>query len=117
MNQPIFNAEMLEQAQNEATKIIASGMQTTAGQIWYLYWRQILILLFIIAFLKIVAGRIGSLIYNIIFLGILSIAIAVYGFELLFNPYFDIIYLLFYKFSYFLTGRVLAKIRPQYPLR
>ncbi len=56
-------------------------------------------------------GQLGSIIYHVIFFGILAAAIAIKGWEILYNPYFDIAYFLLYKFSYFITGLILRPFR------
>lgn len=70
-------------------------------------WPYFLILMLFAALVKLLTGRIGSLIYNTIYFGILFLVITIGGLEILFNPYFDFIYILFYPVSYFLTGLIL----------
>jgi len=114
MNQFIFTPEIFQNAMDEGTKFVASAFEVAVKQILLAYWQYILIFIMIIGLVKILTGRIGSLIYNIIYFGILFGIIAIKGFEILFDPLFDIIYALLYPVSFYLTGRILEKISPRY---
>lgn len=61
--------------------------------------------------LKLIFGRVGSAIYDVFYFGILFLIITIFGIGILLSPAFDIIYALLYPISYFLTGRVLNKIK------
>ncbi|MCK5475453.1 MAG: hypothetical protein KAI71_02635 [Candidatus Pacebacteria bacterium] len=102
------------QALGEGPKILASILMETTKQLLSSYWQCILFLILFTALIKILAGKIGSLIYNLIYFGILFVIIAISGFEILFNPYFDILYLLFRPVSFFLTGCILDKLKPRH---
>lgn len=106
---PDFFQKMMEQAEQQAANFI----EILANQIWSSYWRAILIFIAVIVITKILTGRIGSLIYNIIYFGILALIILIWGWEILFSIYFDAIYALFYPVSFYLTGLILRKIRNQ----
>ena len=94
-----------------SAKPIASILTEVVKQMWSLHWQYILLLILFIALIKILDGRAGSLIYNIIYFGILFVIIAVKGVEVLLSLYFDFICLLLYKVSYYFTGRILRKIK------
>lgn len=113
MSQPIFTPEVFQQAIDESVKLIASILTETAKQMWSLYWQYILIFILFTALVKVLTGKIGSLIYNIIYFGILFVIIVMRGFEILLDPYFDFICLLLYVVSYYLTGRILKKVKPK----
>ena len=84
---------------------------TLAGQIWASSWKSILLLIAVVVLTKLISGRIGSIIYDFFYFGILALIILIWGWDILFGTYFDIIYALLYPVSYFLTGLVLQKIR------
>lgn len=112
MSQSIIPPEVYRQAfqsLEEGQKILAPILMETAKQTWSS--GIVLPLLLLMGLDKLLAGKIGSLIYNTIYFGILGAIIAAKGFEILFDPYLDIICLLLYRGSYFLTGRILDKIR------
>lgn len=56
-------------------------------------------------------GMLGSLLYHIFYFAILGIIIWIKGFEILFNPVFDLIVLVTYRICYWLTGLILDKFR------
>jgi len=115
MSQPLISPEVYKQSLQslaEGPKILVPILTETARLLLSSYLEYILIIILFTALTKILAGRIGSLIYNTIYFGILFVIIAVKGFEILFNPYFDFICLLLYGVSYYLTGRILKKIKP-----
>lgn len=99
-----------QKIQDEATSLLASAI----GRALTSYWNNsklIIILLILIFFIKKYEERgIGSVVYNLFFLSLLGIIISIFSWEILFNSYFEIIYLLIYIFSYKLTRILLRKI-------
>jgi hypothetical protein len=100
-----------QQIQDAFTKEAVSMLRTIIKALWPTVWPYVLIFVLFVAIVKILSGRIGSLIYNIIYFGILFLIIAIWGLEILFSPYFDVIYALLYPVSYFLTGLIHKKAR------
>ena len=76
------------------------------NKIWESHWKFILIFLLIVIITKIFTGNIGSLLYNFFYFSILALIIAIWGWDVLFNTYFALLY----PISYFFTGLVLRKI-------
>jgi hypothetical protein len=56
-------------------------------------------------------GPLGSLLYHAFYFSILALILWIGGLEILFNPIFDILYALLYPLSYYLTGRILRRVR------
>lgn len=81
------------------------------------YWPYFLggfFVLLMVATIKLASGQwgaMGSLIYHVIYFGILGVIIAVKGVEILFDPIFDLIYILLYRVAYWLTGLILKQLR------
>jgi len=102
--------KQIQAGQDEAMKLAATAVGQEVGRLWStskLYVISFILLFFIIKFEE---KGIGSVVYNIFFLGVMGIFIAIFGWGVIFNSYFEIIYLLVYIFSYKLTRIVLRKI-------
>ncbi len=56
-------------------------------------------------------GMLGSLLYHIFFFGILAIIIWIAGWGIIFNPYFDVLTFVLYRFCYWLVGLILEKFK------
>jgi hypothetical protein len=56
--------------------------------------------------IKLLEGRVGSLIYNLVFISILAVAVIFKGFAILFSLNFDLIYM----GSYVITGLILRTL-------
>lgn len=124
MSQQLLPANFIQQIEASSTeysvamlRTILSGLKPTIEH--YLpYLIGLLFMLLIIASVKAMLGRtgaLGSLLYHIFYFGILGIIIKVKGLEVLFNPYFDLICAIVYRFCYWLTGLILNKFRRRYP--
>lgn len=100
-----------QQIQDSVASSSASLLRSTIKQILPTTWPYLAIFVVFVIASKLMEGRIGSLIYNFIYFGILAIIVAVKGLDVFFSSYFDIIYALLYLISYFLTGLILKKIR------
>jgi hypothetical protein len=117
---PILDFQKIE---TESTKVAVEFIRGIFNLAWTLfrpylpYVIGLLLLISIWSVIKALMGRwgqLGSLVYHIIFFGILALAIVIKGWEILFNPIFDILYYLFYRFSYFITGLILRPFRKRY---
>ena len=77
----------------------------------------ILFVLLIIASVKALFGRtgtLGSLLYHIFYFGILVTTVWIRGLEVLFSAYFDAVCAVLYPFCYWLTGQVIRKFKSGY---
>lgn len=83
----------------ETTGKVFSDLWTTSK--WY-------IILFILVFFfnKFWEKGIGSVVYHLIYFGIIAILIIIYGWAILFNLYFEVISLLAYWFAGFILRRI-----------
>ena len=97
----------------ELTKQFADAMWSSVEP----YWPYLAVGLFVILlYLTIKAmlgkwGALGSLLYHIIYFGILGIIVWIKGWEILFNPLFDLISFVVYRLTYTLVGVVLQKFK------
>ncbi|MFA5184681.1 MAG: hypothetical protein WC456_04120 [Patescibacteria group bacterium] len=102
--------KQIQAGQDEAIKLAATAVGQEVGRLWStskLYVISFILLFFIIKFEE---KGIGSVVYNIFFLGIIGIFIAIFGWGIIFNSYFEIIYLLIYIIAYRLTRMSLIKL-------
>lgn len=116
MSQPLISTEeyrKMFQRFDEGIKLLIPGVEKAINEIWIYGWKYILLYVFIFAAEKILTGRIGSLLYNIFYFGILLLIIKFYGIGIIFNDWFEVIYALLHPITYFLTGRVLDRIWPR----
>lgn len=104
---PDFFQKIMDSASHQAAAMVGS----LADQIRASSWKSILLLIVVVVVTKLLSGRIGSVIYDFFYFGILALIIAIWGWDIFFSAYFDIIYALLYPASYFLTGLVLQKVR------
>lgn len=109
-------SDFFQKIEDGSIKLAVSIINSVASSVWtsfrpYLpYAIGIFLLISIWAVIKATFGRwgqLGSIIYHVFFLGILGLVIAIKGWEIIFDPIFDIIYLLAYRFSYLITGLIL----------
>jgi hypothetical protein len=74
-------------------------------------WPKVWILVLIVAIFtiadRLISGRIGSAIYNIVYFAIFFSIVAIWGVGVFFNPYFDILS----PASYFIAGLIIKKIK------
>ena len=77
--------------------------------IWRSHWSHIIFFILCVMMAKILTGKIGSLIYNIIYLGLLMIILLIGGLKILFSPAPDFIYSLLYPTAFFLTGQIWSR--------
>lgn len=59
-------------------------------------------------------GQLGSIIYHVLFFGFMGTVIAIKGWEILFNTFFDLISLVVYLVSFYITGLILRPFRRHY---
>lgn len=103
----VIPTSSIQNAWNQGTAQATAMLQTLWPEIRVtLFWGILAMIV-----LKLIFGRIGSAIYDIFYFGILFLIITIFGIGILLSPAFDIIYALLYPVSYFLTGRVLKKIK------
>lgn len=77
----------------------------------------ILFIMAVVAMIKALLGQtgtLGSLLYHIFFFGILGVIIAIYGLDIVFNSYFELITFAIYVISYHITGLILKSFRRKY---
>jgi hypothetical protein len=111
MSQSFITPDLLQHSIDQGIVMGASMVENVIKVIWKSHWSHIIFFILCIAVLKIFTGRIGSLIYNIIYFGLLIIILLIGGLKILFSPAFDFIYSLLYPIAFFLTGRILRKVR------
>ncbi len=59
-------------------------------------------------------GSLGSILYNVIFAAILGLIVLIWGLEILFNTYFELIAAFIYLISYQLTGLIIKRFKYKY---
>lgn len=115
-----FPKQMLQQIQDQATVFAVEILKATTEMLWLSikpYWPYLVVGFFVfLIFLTLKAmlgewGGLGSFLYHVFYFGFLGIVIAVKGWEIIFNPLFDLIALFLYRFSFWLTGLILRKFR------
>jgi hypothetical protein len=117
MNQPIVTPiefyQRIMQAINEGTHEVALAIPLALKPILISYWPYIIIFILLFFLSRFLDRGIGSVIYNIFYFGILSMIIALKGFDILFSPYFDLACVLVYLLSFYITGLILREIKPR----
>lgn len=115
-------SNFFKQIEDETIKQGAFTLQALAKAIWVAFqpYLPIAIVLFFIvlawAFVMALLGKwshLGKILYRVFLFIALGITIAVKGWEIVFNPYFDLICLSAYLFSYNLTGIILKPFKRQ----
>lgn len=120
MTESVVPANFIQQIEASSTtyavelvRAVATGLKPTV--LHYLpYILAAIFILLIFASVKAMLGKtgtLGSLLYHIFYICGLGIIIWVKGFEILFNPYFDLIVYLLYIICYWLVGLVLKCFR------
>ena len=114
-----FLNQFIKQMQEQSISFAVEFSKMMIEMIWLSlkpYWPYLAIGFFVLLlWLTIKAmlgewGALGSLIYHVIYFAILGIFIAIKGWEIIFNPLFDLLAWIFYRFSYWLTGLILSKM-------
>ena len=105
---------MFENASKEAAILIWSVIKSLLIE----WWPWILGVLFIFFFLAVTKalfgqwGMLGSLLYNVIYFGILLLIVLIFGPEVFVNDYFNLaMAAMLYPLVYFIVGLVLTKLR------
>jgi len=96
---PGFFQHIIDQGKEQATSILTV--------LWPQIWVVILIVAMLTIFDRLIHGRIGSAIYNIVYFGIFFSIVAIWGVRIFFNPFFDVLS----PVSYFVAGLILKKIK------
>jgi hypothetical protein len=118
-----FISDLLSKIEEESTKMGVVFLRLLIASLWaalqpYLpYIIGIFFLIVLIAMVKALfgeTGMLGSVLYHVFFFGTLGIIVAIYGLEIFFNAYFDLISFLIYVVSFRLTGLILKKFSGVY---
>jgi hypothetical protein len=113
---PDFISKIMESAQKFEVDLANAIFKTTLAHVMP-YWPYIIGILFIfliVASIKAFYGRtgmLGSLLYHILYIAIFGIFIWTLGIEIIFNPFFDLICFIVYRFCYWLVGLMLQKFK------
>ena len=104
---------MFEKASKEATILIWSVIKSLLIE-WWLLILVILFIFLIIAITKSLFGKwgmLGSLLYNVIYFGILLLVVLIWGPEVFVNDYFSLATaVILYPIIYLVVGLILAKL-------
>ena len=123
MTQSLIPPDLLQNIIASSTAIAVEFAKSILMVLWTSLWPYrfyivaFVFILFIIASVKAMLGRtgmLGSLLYHIIYFGILALIIWIKGLEILLNPFFDLIGFILYSVCYWLTGIILQKFRNRY---
>lgn len=111
-----FLPRLIDQIETVTSEIVRAtfNLLWEAFSPYWLYGIFILFILFFVAGIKFLFGQwgmLGSLIYHIIYFGVLAVIIAIIGVEALLNPYFDLVHVILYPISYLLTDLILQRLR------
>lgn len=123
-----MNSTSTVQFANNIPKLFFSsfdeGMKKVARMLWgsslaFLseYWLAVMLTIFVIlivATFKAMLGHwgaLGSLLYNLFYFGFIGTLVWIYGLEIFFNSYFDLLCFIIYVVSYYLVGLILKKFR------
>lgn len=110
---PIDIYKTLTQAFDAGNHEAALMLSSIAKTAWSSHWPYILIIIVLVLLAKFLERGVGSVIYNILYFGALGLVVAVMGFDIIFNIYFEIIAALVYVFSFRITGVILRELRHQ----
>jgi len=111
---------LLDQILASSQQVAADILKMVFNSLWSSlspYWPYLVLAFFIlviIATIKLLCGQwgaMGSLIFNVIYFGVISVIVIIAGINILLNPIFDLICAILYPVSYRLTGLILRKIR------
>jgi hypothetical protein len=111
-----FFSKLFEYSETMAIGLIEAILKTTFINLMP-YWPYVfggLFILLIVASIKALFGRVGmlgSLLYHIFYFAILAIIVWINGIEIIFNPFFDLICFIIYRFCYWVVGLILQKLR------
>jgi signal transduction histidine kinase len=120
MTQSVFPSDFLQKILEQIPASAAGLTKQFAEAMWLSvqpYWPYLAIGLFVLLFISTIRamfgkwGVLGSLLYHIIYFGILGIIVWIKGWEILFNPLFDLISFVIYRLAYMLVGLILRKFR------
>lgn len=100
----LFMYNSIEKAQGEAVAFLVPLLQKGLVDMWLHYKWFIIIFVVLFLFSKYLDRGIGSVYYNTVYFTLLVIALKIFGLDLIFNAYFDIICFCIYIFSYRITG-------------
>jgi hypothetical protein len=118
MDQSSFLSDLFQKILNQSLVSAVELTKQFASAIWSSlkpYWPYLVVGLFVILlYLTIRAmlgkwGALGSLLYHLFYFGILGIIVLIKGWEILFNPLFDLIAFVVYRLAYTLTGLFLRR--------
>ena len=112
--------QLFNQIQDQSIAFAVEFLKMIEEMIWLFiepYWPYLAIGFFIILVGLIIGamlgewGALGSFLFHVIYLLLLGIFILIRGWEILFNPLFDLLAYGAYWFSYKIVGLVLIKFR------
>ena len=122
-NTTIFTLDLINKIRAESIKTAVSFLRVIISSLWtgfkpYLpYAILVFVFIVVIAVIKAMLGQVGllgSVTYHILFFGILGIIVAIFGLEIFFNAWFDLMSFLIYIFSFKLTGLIMNKFRREF---
>lgn len=101
-----FSWDSIQKIISESYRILAIAIGQAVSNLW-LTSRTLVVYLILFFFVrKFCDGGIGSLVYNLIYFIIASVLVWIFGWEVLFSIWFELLY----PFSYIATGFLLKKI-------
>ena len=123
MTQSLVPPDLLQNIIASSTAMAVEVAKSILMVLWTSLWPYrfyiiiFVFLLFIIASVKAMLGRtgmLGSLLYHVLYFGVLAIFIWIKGLEILLNPFFDLIGFILYIVCYRLVGIILQNFRNRY---
>ena len=116
----IFPPNFFQKVQEESARFGVELMKTTGSMLWgsiqplFPYIIGVFFIVVAVAMFRALLGEtgmLGSVLYHLFFFSILGIITMMFGLEVLFNPWFDLISFLIYIASFRLTGLILQRIK------
>lgn len=109
---PDFFQKIQAEATAQATAALEAAFHSLAPIFWHFLPYAIggLVVMFIVAFIQAAMGRwgaLGSLLYHVLYFGILGTIIWIKGPGILLSDYFDLMIAILYPLCYWLTGQFL----------
>lgn len=105
----VFNIDFINQIAGRATTLMAAAFGNAIKNLWLEYKIYVIGFIFLFLIDKYWDKGIGSVLYNIIYFSVLGFVIFLFGWQIIFNIYFEIIILLAYIVAFESTRYILRK--------
>jgi len=102
----IFSWGSIQKIMSEVYKLLATGIGQAVSNLWLTSGALVVYSILFFFVIKFCDRGIGSLVYNLIYFLVASVLIWIFGWEILFSIWFELLY----PFSYIATRLLLRKI-------